>query len=274
MTVCMAKRFTDSEKWKNPFLRKLKPAYKLLWLYLLDECDHAGVWRLDLEVAQVKLGIELDEQEALAQFGDRITPIGEDYWFIKDFPNFQYGPLNPSSKIHKSVIIRLEKLQKGLSNPYLNPLETLSKPFANPLDTLTEPLAIELPKSSLTLKDKDKDKDKVLSIDDINTNARTHEKQKHKELFEKFWNEFQNKQARKEAESAWDKLTEEEMLLAIAAARPYHERIKREGGIQKFGQGWLNGKRWNDAPPAPNQKQETSEFQFRKPLYTKQDTDI
>jgi hypothetical protein len=47
----MAKRFTDSEKWKKPFIKKLPMQYKLLWFYLLDDCNHAGVWQVDLEIA-------------------------------------------------------------------------------------------------------------------------------------------------------------------------------------------------------------------------------
>jgi hypothetical protein len=31
----MAKRFTDSEKWKDPFFEELTKDLKLAWLYLL-----------------------------------------------------------------------------------------------------------------------------------------------------------------------------------------------------------------------------------------------
>ena len=39
----MAKRFTDTDKWKKGFIRNLPTKYKLLWLYILDDCNHAGV---------------------------------------------------------------------------------------------------------------------------------------------------------------------------------------------------------------------------------------
>jgi len=48
----MSKRFTDSTKWASkPWFRKLSPNAKLLWLYICDTCDVAGVIDLDLEMA-------------------------------------------------------------------------------------------------------------------------------------------------------------------------------------------------------------------------------
>ena len=85
----MAKRFSDSEKWKKPFLRSLKPAYKLFWLYLLDDCDHAGIWHVDIEIAQIKIGEEISKEIALQQFGSKIIEIENgEKWFIKDFIDF------------------------------------------------------------------------------------------------------------------------------------------------------------------------------------------
>ena len=54
----MAKRFTDTEKWKKGFVRNLPPAYKLLWLYMLDDCDNAGVWQVEVEVASIRLAVK------------------------------------------------------------------------------------------------------------------------------------------------------------------------------------------------------------------------
>jgi len=52
----VSKRFTDSEKWRDPWFRRLPTEYKLLWLYLLDECDVSGVWKVDLELATMIIG--------------------------------------------------------------------------------------------------------------------------------------------------------------------------------------------------------------------------
>ena len=71
----MAKRFTDSDKWKQKFFRDLKTEYKLLWLYMWDDCDHAGIWNVDIEIAQVRLKVDINELEAIEQFGEQIKII-------------------------------------------------------------------------------------------------------------------------------------------------------------------------------------------------------
>lgn len=126
----MAKRFTDTAKWNKPFLRSLKAPYKLLWLYLLDECDHAGVWEVDLSVAEIKIGEKLKSEIALSQFGDRIITVGNK-WFVPDFIEFQYGELDPKNRVHNSVIKVLSKYNlmesdgkiKGLVSPLTSPLQ-------------------------------------------------------------------------------------------------------------------------------------------------------
>ena len=106
----MAKRFTDTDKWKKAFLRKLPLKYKLFWLYLLDDCNHAGIWEVDLEVASIKIGLQLDEADTLKHFEKKIVVIDDgNKWFIPSFIEFQYGELKQSNRPHASVINELIK---------------------------------------------------------------------------------------------------------------------------------------------------------------------
>jgi hypothetical protein len=106
----MAKRFTDSTKWSNTFVRSLKAPYKLLWLYILDDCDHAGIWQVDIEVAEIRIGEKLNLKMAETVFKDKIAILKNgEKWFIKDFIDFQYGELNPQNRAHNSVISILNK---------------------------------------------------------------------------------------------------------------------------------------------------------------------
>ena len=132
----MAKRFTDTDKWKKLYIRGLQAPYKLLWFYILDDCNHAGMWDVDFEIAKIRIGCsEVNSQDAIKHFKKKIKVIDDgEKWYIPSFIEFQYGYLNPSNRAHLSVINILKKYKvfKGLTSP---------------LDTAKD-------------KDKDKDKDK------------------------------------------------------------------------------------------------------------------
>jgi hypothetical protein len=106
----MAKRFSDTEKWKKPFIRTLPSEYKLFWLYLLDDCDHAGIWHVDLEIAEIKLGIKLSIEKARGLFSSKVVAFDNGTkWFLPGFIAFQYGELSELNRAHKSVIAQLNK---------------------------------------------------------------------------------------------------------------------------------------------------------------------
>jgi hypothetical protein len=111
----MAKRFTDTNKYKKPFIRGLQGAYKLLWDYLYHDCDHAGIWIVDFEIAQILIGNDMpvNKKDAIKFFNDgeqRIIEVDNGKkWFIPSFIEFQYGELNPENRAHNSVITILKK---------------------------------------------------------------------------------------------------------------------------------------------------------------------
>ena len=123
----MAKRFTDTEKWKKPFIRSLKAPYKLLWLYICDDCDHSGIWQVDIEVAQIRIGEKLDEKKALEYFVDKIIPLENNTkWFIPSFIEFQYpSGLSENNKAHTGIIKNLERYKEQIDNykPLISPLQ-------------------------------------------------------------------------------------------------------------------------------------------------------
>ena len=146
----MAKRFTDSNKFRDPFYRSLPSPYKLLWDFIHHECDHSGIWMVDMEVAQICIGkdLKINTQTALEYFtqDDRMEPIdGGRKWFIRSFILDQYGDLNPANRVHQSVISALKKnnINQDLTRAMLGPSKDLTRTFQGPKD-----------------KDKDKEKDK------------------------------------------------------------------------------------------------------------------
>lgn len=106
----MAKRFTDTDKWKRQWFRHLKPAMKCFWSYVLDNCNNAGIWEVDFEAASFNVGEELNALDVMEAFRKQYFPfaLGK-RWFIIDFVDFQYGELKPSSNAHVAVINTLKK---------------------------------------------------------------------------------------------------------------------------------------------------------------------
>ncbi len=112
----MAKRFTDTNKYKKSFMRGLPGAYKLFWDFLYHDCDHSGIWIIDFDIAQTYVGIdmEISKEKALELFNaDEIRVVelsGGKKWFIAPFIDFQYGKLSEKNKAHNSIISTLKKL--------------------------------------------------------------------------------------------------------------------------------------------------------------------
>src|SRR3990167_2736950 len=120
----MSKRFADTDKYKKQFIRNLPAAYKILWEYICLDCDHAGIWHADFEVAQMRVGKDapIEKEEALKYFNlgeERIIVLnGGSKWFIQPFVDFQYGKLDPHNRVHASVIsLLLKEGIKGLASP-------------------------------------------------------------------------------------------------------------------------------------------------------------
>lgn len=112
---------------------------RCVWIFLCDRCDHAGIWEIDEEALEFYTSADTSIGEIIEIFGDKIQRVGKTKLLVAGFIDFQYGELNPESRVHKSVLHRLEK--EGLSKGYL--------------------------KSFQTLKDKDKDKDKDKAKDSL-----------------------------------------------------------------------------------------------------------
>ena len=138
----MPKRYTDTDKWKKIWFRKLKNDHKVFWMYLLDQCDHAGIWEVDFELASYFCN-GIKESEIRDTFVKQYHEFDDGKrWFIKDFIEFQYRGLDESNRVHNSVINILKRhgLFKGLIRPLYE--------------------AKDIYKDKDQLKDKDKDKEK------------------------------------------------------------------------------------------------------------------
>lgn len=142
----MARRFTDTGKWDKKWFRELGCKHRDLRQYILDRCDHAGILELDLKTFEHFIGEQITLDDISISLRGNFELI-DDKIFARDFIEFQYRVsvegLNPSNKVHFSVLNRLKALG-------------IFKPLASPLQAAKE-----------KKKDKDKDKDKDRLVEKV-----------------------------------------------------------------------------------------------------------
>lgn len=131
----MAKRFTDTEKWKDEWWGSLSNDYRMIWLYLVDSCSIAGIWKKDFRGLNFNCNTQVMEAEFIKVFSSRLIDRGN-FFFIPKFLLFQY-PKGLNSDKPAIVSVRKEIESNNLSL------------------IITQ----SLPNGFLTVKDKDKDKD-------------------------------------------------------------------------------------------------------------------
>jgi len=206
----MAKRFIDTDLFRKPFMRGLDAPYKALWIYLLCECDHAGVWVVELDVAQLRTGLKLDPDKVFEKMGGAVVPVGDGgKWYLPDFVAFQYGTLNRANRVHASVLDRLEALG-------IDPNEKSEK------KGLVSPLQ--------GAKDKEKDKD---------TQERKERARDTDAAFEDLWCTFERYGAKGKALAYWKRLSEQDRAAVVLAAPAY---VASTPGCEyrKQLEGWIN----------------------------------
>lgn len=105
----MSKRFVDTERFRDPWYRRLTPVQKCIWEYALSECNIAGILVFDLEAMSFHIGAHIGPKD-LEPFAERFIFIREDLIFIPKFIIYQNGKtLNPANSAHKSIIAKLEE---------------------------------------------------------------------------------------------------------------------------------------------------------------------
>ncbi len=109
----MVKRFTETEIWQEDWFLSLSPNEMMFWFYIKDKCDHAGIIPPNSTLFKKMTDFSISLPSFLEKVNSdkkRIEVLKGGNWFLTGFIKFQYGPeLNPKSKMHESIIRRLEK---------------------------------------------------------------------------------------------------------------------------------------------------------------------
>lgn len=147
----MAKRFTDTEKWKDDWYLSLSNDDKIVWQWLLDNCSHAGFCKKSISLLNMMCRVNYTEAEVIEKMKDRVISINNQ-WFIPKFIKFQYSTLLSAKPAIISVVKEL------FDN---NCTEIISKSFGNDYKIISE----SFENHCKMIKDKVKDKDKDMVKD-------------------------------------------------------------------------------------------------------------
>ena len=127
------KRFTETTKWGDGWFSELNPLYKLAWLYLLDNCDGAGVIDKPGRRATFETGVDCWDGFLSAAEG-KIEILDSGKWFISNFIEHQYkGVVSPTSNHHS--LVRQSLAKQGLSERFNLPNQYPSNTIQYPLKT-------------------------------------------------------------------------------------------------------------------------------------------
>ena len=193
----MAKRFTETTKWGDPWFSELEASKKLLWLYLLDTCDHAGVYKHSPRLTQFHTDERHTVESICELFPNRCLMISEELIFIPKFLKFQYpSGIGSNKPAIVSVVKRLNEL---------NLMNTVEELFSNDYIMIKE----SLKNSSKTIKDKDKVKDKSKVKETEKEKEQREMLKEQKDLFEsQYWPMikkcFPSRQNKQEAKAKWN----------------------------------------------------------------------
>lgn len=95
----MSKRFIDTGIFDDDWFMDLSKEGKLLWVYFITKCDHAGIIKLNEKLCRVQTDIK-DLNLVIKQLGNRLVTVSEHLYFIPKFIEFQY-PGFPNSKVRQ-----------------------------------------------------------------------------------------------------------------------------------------------------------------------------
>lgn len=210
----MSKRFIDTGLFDDDWFMDLSKDAKLLWVYYITKCDHAGIIKLNEKLCKVQTDIK-DLEGVIKQLGNRLVTVSEHLYFIPKFIEFQY-PGFPNSKVRQQQSAVDILIKYGLFD-----------------------------KESLTLT-----KQLNNSYEHEHDNDTVNEPENVEAEFSLFWDSYHTisgmiKTDKDSAEKHWKKLKKEEQQKAIDNIKPYYDSLNDKKFCKKA-RTYLSDKNFND----------------------------
>jgi hypothetical protein len=210
----MAKRFIDTGIFDDDWFMDLSKDSKLLWVYFITKCDHAGILKLNEKLCKVQTDIK-DLTGVIKQLGNRLVTVSEHLYFIPKFIDFQY-PGFPNSKVRQQISA-VEILTKyGLFD---KENLTLTKQLGNSYEHVTV-------NDTVIVNDNEP---VIVKVD-----------------FKIFWDLYNKKLGSKDnCEKKWNKLPSDIQKKIIEILPEYLKSIN-DKQFQPYPETWINQKRWDN----------------------------
>ncbi len=225
----MAKRFIDTGLFDDEWFMNLSQEAKLLWIYFITRCNHAGILKLNLNLCHFQTGIN-DLITVIKELGNRIVTVSEHLYFIPKFIEYQY-PGFPNSKVRQQqsavdILIKYGLFDKGII--------TVSKELAISHKTINKELADTY--------DNDNDIGNVIDNDNVNVKENVSVNIE----FDVFWDLYDKKVGDKtKLTKKWNHLTDSERKVIIDYI-PRYIKSQPDKHFRKNPETFLNNKSWND----------------------------
>lgn len=110
----MAKRFTDTQKWADPWFHQLPPKMKMVWCFLCDECDGAGIWKANFPLLSFYIGEPVTEADFREAFSKKTFWLRDELVWIPGFIKFQYQTLSPKNHAHRGIMRKIISVTETL----------------------------------------------------------------------------------------------------------------------------------------------------------------
>jgi hypothetical protein len=215
----MAKRFIDTGIFDDSWYMDLSKDGKILWLYFITKCDHAGILNLNIKLCKVQTGIN-DIPTVIKELGNHLVTVRQLLYFIPKYIEFQY-PNFPNSNVKQQA----------------SAIEILSKYHLFNKETLT--VTQQLPNCY----DNDNDNDIDNDIDNVNVNE-----EKNKKInfpFEDWWILYDYKKNVEKCRIKWNRLSDQEKEECMVKTPDYVKSTPNKK-FRKHPLTFLNNKSWND----------------------------
>ena len=99
------RRFTETTKWDDPWFRGLPGVHKLAFLYIIDRCNNAGFWEIDMDGMEFQTKLEQKHLQGALKGLARGIEERDGWVWVKNFLKHQKNDvLNESNPAHRQII--------------------------------------------------------------------------------------------------------------------------------------------------------------------------